>query len=157
MELTSVRYEYGGERKVGVSWRELAVCGTGGAHGVLERGEGSERAYWCGIVRVGSCVWDRTESGVSARTGVRRVLVYGAKTRMCGIVCEDEDLARVLVRSEAGGAGSRAGGVGSRAGPVGLASGCGSGLPGQRSRRARAARGVGLWRGEGFIFGGKKK
>ena len=78
MELTSVRYEYGGERKVGVSRRELAVCGTGGAHGVLERGEGSERAYWCGIVRVGSCVWDRTESGVSARTGVRRVLVYGA-------------------------------------------------------------------------------
>ena len=96
-------------------------------------GVGSERAYWC-----------------TARTGVRRVLVYGAKTRMCGIVCEDEDLARVLVRSEAGGAGSRAGGVGSRAGPVGLASGCGSGLPGQRTRLRE--RGAWSWAVEGRFY-----
>ena len=85
VELTSVRYEYGGERKVGVSRRELAVCGTGGAHGVLERGEGSERAYWCGIVRVGSCVWGRTESGVSA-TGARTGVGSCVWDRACGIV-----------------------------------------------------------------------
>ena len=126
------------------------MCGTGGAHGVLERGEGSERAYWCGIVRVGSCVWDRTESGVSARTGVRR---------------EDEDMwDRVRRRGSGARTGEERGwgcglegwgcGLEGRAGRAGKWVWVGS--AGAEDEAARERRVELAGRGEGFIWGEKE-